>query len=417
MGVGVTAPNAIESQARIVGYDKQLRMKSVLDDIYGQLSGIYNSEKKSVPMNSILIKVDEKVVSESSEAVITMQDTLNGLGVYGNDRAIGQETRPTHRSMKIYRNNIRRVITTPGDGVRKLDAKPYNMYEKYMDQLADWNKAHYGWDIREGFIEQHSHPLTQGDTAPDCTQNWHPNVAVCGLPQRSMRPAYSTNRATYTTNIASKVVEATGGGFTGTASHTLNQPNLSNANNLCIALRITPLAIPGLPGGKGWIMTISERQSMYLGDTAWSQRNLGSLYTAKAALPEKVMNWPGVVGSYKNFLFVEDSRQPTILFSGTSDPYGMTAGYVLPTDDDQRNLDQNDVWDTVFIHGFASMWDWTAMKLHYIKQSDDYEAIDGKGTSVVRGAGVVKYDQASPNASSFRCFGSVLMLAANPDYV
>ena len=38
MGVGVITPNALPAPSRIAGFDKELRMKSALDDIYDKSS-------------------------------------------------------------------------------------------------------------------------------------------------------------------------------------------------------------------------------------------------------------------------------------------------------------------------------------------------------------------------------------------
>ena len=413
--LGVLAPAQMPANSRITGYDKQLRMKSLVDDIYSKLVGIYNTEKKTLP-NAIEMMVNDAALSDTTTAVIPLKLKLSGGGVYGNNFAIGMEERPVTRAVTIYRNNLRKVVTTPGYGLRKLDANAYKLYEQHIDDLADWNKEHDGLETRQCLVERYGETLVYGDTAATCVRNWNMNIFVCGLPLRDARPTYSATVATYTTNIVAKL-QASGGGDIKTphTGQTLNQPNLSNISNFAIARRITPLNIPGLPGGRGYLHVFSELQATYLGDPAWSQRNLGSLYIAKAALPEKVMNWPGVLGAYKDQLLVTDPRQPTIDITGTSSPFGLSAGYLWMGDVDERNRDQDTVCDTSFVLGKAAYINWYPEKLHHVQQVDDYEKIKGHGTALVRGKQTPHYTD--ENGNNPEQFGSILCLSRLPEYV
>lgn len=414
-GVGVLAPAQISSKAKIVGYDKQLRMKAVPADIYTRFTEQYNTEKKVIP-NAIIFRVDEAALSDSTEAKITMLLPLSGPATYGNDYAIGGEERPSTRTVTIYRNNLRKTVTKPGYGVRQLDAKGYNLYEKHVDGLALWNEEHEGLEIRQAMLERFGETLMYGDTAATCIRNWNMNIFVCGLPKSTARPTYSATVDTYTTNIVQKLQDSGGGSIKiPHVGQTLNQPNLSSLSNFCLDRRLSRLKIPSLPGGMGFILTISELQATYLGDPAWSQRNLGALYTLKTALAEKVQNWPGVLGAYKDLLIVEDVRQPTIDITGTSKPYGLSGQYIWPGDDDQRNRDQDTVVDTCFILGRGSYINWYPQKLRHISQLDDYEAIHGHGTQLVRGMQTPHYtDDSDLNPEQY---SSAVALCRLPDYI
>jgi len=414
MGVGVLTPNILDSNSQIKGYDKKLRMKSLVDDIYNDLGGLYNTETKTIP-NAIYMEVD--IMSGSNNVNITMKKPLSGAGVFGNTVAIGNEERPVTKTMTIYRNNCRKVVTTPGYGVRKLDAEAYKLYEQHIDDLATWNKEEEGLEIRQAFVQRFGETLIYGDTASLCARNFNPNIFVSGLPLSTASPTYSSNLATYTTNIVNKITAAGGGSILPTVGQTLNQPNLSNISNFALARRITPLKIPGLPGGKGFVLTISELQAVYLGDPAWSARNLGDLYVKVASLPEKVQQWTGVLGAYKDLLLVVDPRQPTLYPTGSSAPHGLSAGYLWPGDIDYRYRDDRDVCDTAFLHGRGSLIKWNAEKLHHITQTDDYGAVIGHGTACVRGIQDPLYDQQTPNMGSWEKFNNVLVLCRLPDYV
>jgi len=416
--IGVLGPAAMHSDTRVQGYDKKLRAKALVTDIWTKLSGIYDPEKDTVPKDKILIKIDSKALAGSIEATITMKLKLRGTAVYGNNNAIGTEERPVTKSMKVYCNNLRKVVTTPGYGRRKLEGDPYGLYEQHIDDLSDWNKEHEGLEIRSGFVEQYGETLPFGDTAGTCVRNFHPKIFVCGLGSHAnAKPAYSTNKATYSTNIVQKVIDAGGGDIAPTAGQTLNQPNASHLMNMAVAERITPIKIPGLPGGSGWVVIISELQAMYFGDPAWSARNFGSLYKDITQLNDKVMKWDGVVGSWKKLLFIEDPRMPTLMPSGSSAPYGLTAGYLRPGDVDERNRDERDVIDLFMLCGEAAMWQWTPEKLHHIQQTDDYGAVKGHGTALVRGCGLVAYDRGLSDGEGTELFGSILGLCRLPAYV
>ena len=354
-------------------------------------------------------------ISNTSVGRIVVKLKLNGAAVYGNNFAIGREERPRTRTTTIFRNDLRKVVTTPGYGVRKLDAKLYKLYETHIDDLSDYNKEHDGLETRQAILERYGETLMYGDTAAVCTRNWNMNIHVCGLPYRTCSPTYSNNVVTYTANIIQKLKDSGGGSIK--IPHTgqvLDQPNLSNLQNLAIAKRITPLKIPGLPGGEGWVVTISELQAVYLGDPAWSNRNMGHPHMMTRALPEKVMSWPGVLFAWKKLLIVEDPRQPTIDITGTSDPFGLSAGYLWPGDEDERHRDENTVCDTAFLLGRGAYINWYPEKVHHIQQLDDYGKIVGHGTALVRGKQTPLYTD--ENGNNPEQFSSIVSLCRLPDY-
>lgn len=416
MGIGVLAPTALDTNSVRVGYNKKLQIKSLPEDIYTALSGLTKAEADTMIPSAIYLTVEAEALNGSNSAVVTMKKPLTGAGVFGNTVAIGNEERPVTKSFRVYRNNCRKVITTPGYGTTKLDADYLGLYPKHIDDLSTWNKEQEGLEIRQAFLETWGYSLTFGDTAATCVQNWNPNIFVCGLPIRSCSPAYSSNTATYTTNIVTSVIAAGGGSILPTIGQTLNQPNLSNLSNFALERRITPLPIAGLPGGKGYVLTVSERQAAFISDPAWSQRNLGSLIR-RDQLPEKTANWPGVIGAYKDILIVIDVRQPTLNPTGSSSPFGLSAGYLWPGDIDLRYRDDRDVIDTAFLHGAGSIFKWEPERLHHIQQEDDYGKVVGHGTARVWGHRIPIYDQQVPNMGSAEYFGGILVLCRIPDYV
>lgn len=417
MGVGVVTPAALDPNSARVGYDKMLRKRSIPEDIYTALSGMFKAqtESRSIP-SAIYMTVEAEALRGSNSAVVTMKKPLSTAGVFGNTVAIGNEELPLTKSFRVYRNNCRKVISTPGYGARKLDADYLRLYPEHIADLATWNKEQEGLEIRSAFLQTWGYSLTFGDTAGICAQNWNPNIFVCGLPLRSCSPVYSRNVATYTTNIVNTITAAGGGSILPTVNQTLNQPNLSNLSNFALERRITPLSIPGLPGGKGYVLTISERQAAYISDPTWSQRNMGSLIQ-RTQLPKPTADWPGVIGAYKDLLLVLDVRQPTLIPTGSTSPFGLQAGYLWPGDIDQRYRDDRDVCDTAYLHGADSIFKWEPEKLHHITQEDDYAKVIGHGTARVWGHRIPIYDQYVPNMGSWEYFGGILCLCRLPDYV
>ena len=416
MGIGLNTPPILAANSQIKGYDKQLRMKSRLLDIYENSKGMYVQNKKSIP-NAIRMTVDERAKSESNNITITWTDKLQGLGIYDPQVAIGQERYPITKSMTIYRNIVRKVVGKPGYGNDALDAKPYSLYDYWLEELANWNRDHHGLSIRQSILEQYGESLIYGRTLPFCQRNWNPNVFIAGQNLRNMQVPYSTNRATYTNAIVNSIWASGGNSLTPIVTQTLNIPNLSNAQNACLRERIEKLQLPGFSAGGGWVLTMSELQATYLSDTAWSTRNLGSLYVQRDRISEKLQNWYGVLGRYKDFLLVEDVMQPTLIISGTSEPWGMTAGYMYPGDDEDRERENILTRDTVFILGKAAVIDWNPEPLHHINEDDDYGLVEGHGTALVEGITQPIFNQQTPRGGSHEQFSSVVMICGLPDYV
>jgi hypothetical protein len=372
-------PTPLAAQSRKVGMDTELRIKSSLQSIYTELRGHYNTEKKKIP-NAIYMTISEKALSESWRAVITMLYKLRDAGVFGDDQAVGREEQTETKACEIYRNNCRKVVSVPKYGTDELDAKYLGLFEQHVDNLAEWNKDQEDLEIHQALLETYGETLRHGETQSVCLPNWNPNVFVAGMDAFGTLPAYSPNSATYTTNIRNAITALGGAGNV----PGLTADVLSNISNYALRKRIERLDIPDVPGGKGYIVTISEIQAMYLGDPAWAARNLGNLYLARASLPEKVMNWPGVIGMYKDLLLVVDVRAATVDTAGA----GLTAGYVYPGDNDQRIRTKSQALDVVTVHGKGAVWKWEPEKLHSISQRDDYDKIEGVGTACVRGIGI-----------------------------
>jgi len=412
MNMAAYTPLAKESHR--VGLDKELRIKSRLASIYTDVQGQYNTEKKQIP-NAIYMSVDPKELSGSSSAVITMKMNLRQDGVYGNMQATGTEEGARTKSFRIFRNNRRKVVSKPGYGVDKLDADFLKLFEKHIDELAIWNMDDEDLHIHQGLIETFGASLTHEEamgTNTVCQRNLNPNIFVAGLGAYDARqPVYNRNAAAYTTNVQNALTAAGG-------AKILTSNWLSNMSNYALKKRIERLDIPGLPGNKGYIVTISELQAMYLSDPEWCKNNLGNLWIQKTALSEKVMGWTGVIGSYKDLLIAVDMRAPTITFGG-----GVArVGYVEHGDSDKRDRTYNNpnACDVAVLHGKGALWKWEPEKLHSIKDNEDYGRIEGVGTARVWGIGIPifwageEYGALDVGETAHEQFTSVVALCGMP---
>jgi hypothetical protein len=392
--------------------DAELRLKSVLMSIYIALSGLYNTKKQSMP-NGIYMKISDKALKDAWRTRITLMYKLREGGVLGNDQAIGNEEQPSTRVAEIYHNNCRKVVAVPGYGIDKLHADYLGLFEQHIDNLADWNKDQEDLEIHQALLRTYGETLTVGETASECVEGWNPNMFIAGLGAHDTRqPVWHSNDATYTSRILAALAQVNSG-----AGTFLNSDVLSSLSNYALRKRIEPLDIPGTENGKGYVVTISELQAMYLGDPAWSARNLGTLYVQKAALNEKVMNWPGILGMYKDLLLVVDHRAATVVRNGSA----LTPGYMRHGDNDQRSRDMasGNVFDVVTLHGKGAVWKWEPEPIHSIEQTDDYGKVKGVGTACVRGIGIPLFwedfdNRKAPNAPAPEQFTSVAALCAMP---
>ena len=395
-GLGMLGPTALSPQSRKIGLDTELQIKSVPKSIYTALKGLYNAKQQAMP-NGIYMKVNEVALKNAWRARITLLERLSEGGVMGGRQAIGAEEQPSTKVAEVYHNNCRKVVSVPGYGIEKLHAEYLNLFEKFIDQLADWNREQEDLEIHQALLETYGETLLHGETAalPDagdpsqpgggpCEPRWNPNVFVAGHGAHN-QPAYNLNILTHTQNILNALTATPGG-----AGTFLDTDALSNISNYALLKRIEPLDIPGAPSGKGYVLTISELQAMYIGDPNWSAKNLGTLFIQKTGLNEKVMNWPGVLGMYKDLLLVVDHRTPTVTRDGST---SLTSGYMKHGNIDDRNRDMasGDVFDVGILHGKGAVVKWEPEPLKSIKQDDDYEKVRGVGTACVRGIQIPLY--------------------------
>jgi hypothetical protein len=343
------------------------------------LQGVYNRKNKEYPDTAIKVKVKD---DSNSTGVITLKEKLNQPGIGGQIVARGTEEPPRTKDVVIYQANWRKVIPKPGYGLRKLETDKYRLYEQHEKDVTDWEKEDHGYMIREGFLERYGWNLLVGDTAAACPQWWNPNVFIPTLGLYT-QPVFSRNRARHTNNIAQGLMRS--GGFGQFAARTMTAPVCEDLSNWLLASRIKQLRLPGLPTGYGYVVTVSEIQMGLMTNPMYAANNLGSQWVAYARLPEPIITWPGVIGSYNNLLFCCDDRQPTVLPGGSAVPFTLQAGYMVWDSADLRNRRNPNVKDTFFVFGNGAYVEMEGEPMQWMSDSQDYDFRKGLGGAGVRG--------------------------------
>ena len=118
--------NALPAQSHIIGFDKRLRRAAVINDIYVNISGLFDNNNGQIP-NKVYMEVENPAIVNSNSAVVTMKMPLAGLPVVGNNRYNNTEIPPQTKAGNLYRNNYGLVVNTEKFGVRKLDQESYGL--------------------------------------------------------------------------------------------------------------------------------------------------------------------------------------------------------------------------------------------------------------------------------------------------
>jgi len=412
MSEPILALNALPNQSQIRGYDKVLRTRATVKDIYTNHSGLFDRTERMIP-NAIYMKIDGK--SGSNTDTITLKTPVRGAPVLGNRRLVGTEVEPETKAATIYRNNYRFAVRTEEYGTRDLDQAPYGLYKKHIAELSTWAREYEGLEIRQAILERVGMTLLEGDTAGVVPQEWNPNIYVQGAADGD-QPTFNTDLATYTNEIVASIIAA--GGFAQTAPQAATFQLMNKLSMEALDRKLWPLKIDN---NDAYIFVVSELQSTIFADPTWSANTGGAVWIQRNQLPDRVQKWNGIIGKFEGTIgadiyVVTDPRCPTLIPSGTGAPFGLRAGYYWMGDDDRRQRNNPNVRDACFLLGTAAIAKWDAEPLHHIKQDDDYFKIMGHGIAGVRGIQQVQFDQQNPDATSREYYGSMVVVMARPNY-
>jgi len=168
-------------------------------------------------------------------------------------------------------------------------------------------------------------------------------------------------------------------------------------------------------GNQAFVLTISQLQAARFSNPNFVD-TLGNRYTRTNNIEsEEVQNWYGLLGKWMSaagadVYIVRDDRLATLIPSGTAEPFGLTAGYMWPTANDQRQLDNPLTRDASILHGAGALYLMEPEKLHMISQDWDYNVRNGVGYAGVRGYQHLQFDTTpvDPTGAQREYFGSVL---------
>lgn len=411
-GIGVGDAQRLNANARKRGWDLKLQQKSRWKSIFTELTGEYSTETKQLP-NAVMVEIPGTAKNDT-DYTYSISLPLRATGTF-TGVLIGNEEDIDIKTGKAYREECRHAVKTKKYGSEFLETDAYKLYSKVDQLLGDWNKDELDLECHQALQETYGETLYHNTTAAICIPNFNRNVMVAGFKKVSdASVTYSSNPATYTTNIINKMIASGGGSLDPLPAQILDRVQLGIAKQFCIRRHIQQLDIPGLPGGKGWIVLISDVMAEYMKNEKWSSNNLGDLWKNTTSMNEKLLKYTGVIGSYDKFLFIEDLRAATFLPAGSSAPYSATTGYVWHGDSDQRHLDEPWVREAVPILGKGALWSWTPEPIHFVNQLDDYGKLEGVGTAVVRGVGSMNFDDETPGVGTCEQYSSAIIYCAHP---
>jgi len=413
--INVVAPGNLPDQSKVLGFDKKLRMRAHLKDIYVNLMGLYKRETQSIP-NAIYMKVNE-ATKGTNNVTITMKLPLTGDPVLANDTLSGNEEIPVTKAGTIYRNSYRKAVSVEEYGTRHLDQIDYGLYKQHISDLGMWAQQYKGLLIRQAGLETFASNLQAGDTATVAAVRFNPHFFVQGSPDAD-QPVFDIDNAVYTTSIVDSMVAAGGGSITPTNAQVMTYRFMNKLALRALDEKIWTLDIAG---NDAYILTVSPLQASIFSDPTFSTNTGGAVWKDITQLSEKIQNWYNVLGVFKTSIGVDiyvvvDHKCPTLIVGGTAAPFSLTTGYVFPGDRDLRQRSLVNTRDAGMLWGRAGLVEWEPEPLHFVKQDEDYFKIMGHGIAGVNGIQQLHFDQESPAAGTLEYYGSMVVVFARIEY-
>ena len=422
--LGLASSATLNSQSQVSFWDPLLQTKSVLHDIYTNLEGIYNTDLKAIPESTVMV-IKEKFV-DGNKVIVTLLMPDSGEGVFGLDQRIGQEHTYSTKAMTIYRGQFSWPVITEAYGMHYLDQKYLGIFKKMIARTSIADKEQQGIEIRQAIVNRWGESLYLGnnnDTASLCTPRLNENIFICGGSD-AIQPTFNGASEAAWPNAIGQALIASGqyGTINGawsavpTKSSTIGAADLTNLSNRLVDMLIDPLSLPDVAGGKGYMLVLSKEAAAFASDPAW-KTNCGSLYTDIARMPNlQKMNWPGLLGFYKDIGICVDVRSPTFTMSGNagSGTLAITPNYVRHGTTNNRNKTAATGIDVGIVLGKGAYWKSYPESVHLEEQLDDYGRDKGVASCCVRSYGRVVYDQASPTTGTQENHGSALVLMGFP---
>lgn len=411
--------NALPAPSQIRKYSLDLQRQAISKDIYVNLRAdavVYQHEEQMSIPNGIYQKISGGVMSGSNSVRVTFKETVNANILRGRAVAVGTEVAPATLTGDLFRNNYRFVVQAPpGYGEDRLDAEPYKLYETHVKDLSPHAAAEEGLEIRMAYLETYGWNLMAGSTVNLCPAQWNRHFYVAGVPTLAQQPAFHPTYATYTNRIVGAMNLASGltGTFPQTAAQMLSGLVMDQLARFAWQRRVLPLVING---HQAFVLSISDLQAIRFSNPNFVD-TLGNRWVAMNNLDEKTQNWYGILGRWASaagphIYVVVDDRLPSLIPTGTAEPFGLTPGYMWPTDLDLRNLDNPLARDASILHGKGGVVNFEQEKMHMISDDYDYNIRNGAGYAGVRGIQQLQFDTtpADPTGAGRIQMGSAIVV-------
>jgi len=417
--VALNQYNALPAPSQIRKYSLDLQRQAISKDIYVNLRAdavVYQHEEQMSIPNGIYQKISGGVMSGSNSVRVTFKETVNANILRGRAVAVGTEVAPATLTGDLFRNNYRFVVQAPpGYGEDRLDAEPYKLYETHVKDLSPHAAAEEGLEIRMAYLETYGWNLMAGSTVNLCPAQWNRHFYVAGVPTLAQQPAFHPTYATYTNRIVGAMNLASGltGTFPQTAAQMLSGLVMDQLARFAWQRRVLPLVING---HQAFVLSISDLQAIRFSNPNFVD-TLGNRWVAMNNLDEKTQNWYGILGRWASaagphIYVVVDDRLPSLIPTGTAEPFGLTPGYMWPTDLDLRNLDNPLARDASILHGKGGVVNFEQEKMHMISDDYDYNIRNGAGYAGVRGIQQLQFDTtpADPTGAGRIQMGSAIVV-------
>lgn len=412
MASEISASAQLPAASRLQGYDKKLRFRATLKDVYVNLPGLYKRTEQQIP-NAIYMKVDEMSQVSNTKITITMKLPLSGDVVTGNSRLIGNEVGPSTKSGTIYRNNYKFAVKTETYNTRELDQRYLGLYDQHVKDLGTHAQQFKGLQIRQALVKRFPDDMIAGDLLgeSEVVQKWNPNVFIQGLVDTE-QPAYDSTNQDYINNIADAMY-AVQNSWENSQAGAANFRMLNKIALRALSKKIMPLDIGG---NDAYLLVISPLSaSIFTDPNLTTNHSYGNVWTSYNRLSERVQNWYGVIGKFMSSIGVDiyvtvDPKCPSVLPGGSSAPWTLLPGYVEMGDTDNRNHSNTKTRDIGILLGKGALVEWEPEKLHMVKHEDDYQRILGTGYAGTRGIQLLTFDGPTKTDTSIEYYGSMLCM-------
>lgn len=438
MAVGTpTAPLTNASALRRVAWDyKHSRVDSVSPSVFVALKAeVTNTGSGEIVLKKpgIVLDVTNEGKSGMGQSVrLALRSPLKGRPAYGSENPESFEDESPLKFAELFYNEINAPVKMYNYGYYKNDVEWLKFNEGYAALQAQKFQELDDYYAHQALMFTYAENLTFAPVSKVAAFNknwWIPNLADAS------QPAWDTTAVTATAGAADSDGYYSSRAYSGSGTF---------AENLGAAL--TSAAGTGsTPTNMMNITAWSRLRSFLKTRRAVESIKLDSKDTYVCVVPSNVVAWmlnpsnsgsigenfqkvmqykgtdrdtiPGEVGRILDcFLIIEDERGATLTSAGTTGSYSLTPGYLLPGNNDDRNLSawsntsgsENYVHDIMLVLGRNALAKYTRDDLQLgLVDTTQYQRI--KGSNAYKGEGwqIPFFDIDTPTDTSRVYRGSV----------